>query len=80
MKALVQVGLKRTVLDPQGKTIQAALNRLGFSGIAELRQGKVFEIELAPGVERAEAERQVEQAAREVLTNPVMEEFSIRWE
>lgn len=80
MKALVQVGLKRTVLDPQGKTIQAALNRLGFAGINELRQGKVFEIELAPGVERAEAERQVERAAREVLTNPVMEEFTIRWE
>jgi len=80
MKALVQVGLKSTVLDPQGKTIQAALGRMGFTGIEELRQGKVFEIRWAPGVERAEAERQVERAAREVLTNPVMEVFTIRWE
>lgn len=80
MKALVQVGLKSTVLDPQGKTIQAALSRMGFTGIEDLRQGKVFEISLAPGMERAEAERQVERAAREVLTNPVMEEFIIRWE
>lgn len=79
MTALVQVALKKTVLDPQGTAIQAALGKLGYSGIAALRQGKVFEIEFAAGVDRAAAESQAERAAREVLTNPVIEEYSIRW-
>ncbi|MGH9519636.1 MAG: phosphoribosylformylglycinamidine synthase subunit PurS, partial [Terriglobales bacterium] len=79
MTALVQVALKKTVLDPQGTAIQAALGKLGYTGIAGLRQGKVFEIEFAPGTERAAAESQVEKAARDVLTNPVIEEYSIRW-
>lgn len=80
MKALVHVALKKTVLDPQGKTIQAALAKLGYTGIAELRQGKLFEIEFLDGVEHASAQRQAERAAREVLTNPVIEEYTIRWE
>lgn len=80
MTAWVQVGLKKTVLDPQGKAIQAALGKLGYQGVAELRQAKTFEIQMQPGVDHAEARRQVERAAREVLSNPVIEEFSIRWE
>lgn len=80
MRALVQVALKPTVLDPQGKAIQTALARLGFDGIADLRQAKLFAIELRPGVGRAQAEVQIERAAREILTNPVIEDFSIRWE
>jgi len=80
MTAWVQVELKKTVLDPQGKAIQAALAKLGYQGVAELRQAKMFEIQLQPGLDRAEAQRQVERAAREVLTNPVIEEYSIRWE
>lgn len=80
MTAWVQVGLKKTVLDPQGKAIQNALQRLGYGSIAELRQAKLFEVRLADGVDEAEAKRQVERAAREVLTNPVIENFSIRWE
>lgn len=79
MTALVQVALKRTVLDPQGTAIQAALGKLGYTGIAGLRQGKVFEIEFAPEVDRAAAENQAERAARDVLTNPVIEEYSIHW-
>jgi len=80
MKATVKVALKRSVLDPQGQTIQGALAQLGFGAIAAVRQGKVFELELGPGVDRTEAERQVERAAREVLSNPVIEEFSFRIE
>lgn len=80
MTAFVHVGLKKTVLDPQGTTIQAALAKLGYAGIAELRQGKLFEIRFAPGVARAAAEQEAERAARDVLTNPVIEEYSIRWE
>ncbi|MFQ5817664.1 MAG: phosphoribosylformylglycinamidine synthase subunit PurS [Terriglobia bacterium] len=74
MKARVYVTLKKTVLDPQGQTILAALASLGQQAVKDVRQGKVFELEL-DGVSRAQAEKQVEQIAREVLTNPVIEEF-----
>lgn len=74
MKARVYVTLKKTVLDPQGQTILAALASLGHKAVKDVRQGKVFELEL-DGMSRAEAERAVEQIAREVLTNPVIEEF-----
>ena len=74
MKAQVYVSLKKTVLDPQGKTIHGALAKIGYKGLQEVRQGKFFEITLN-GVSRQEAEAEVERIAREVLTNPVIEEF-----
>ncbi len=80
MTAWVQVGLKPTVLDPQGQAIHAALRKLGFGAVAEVRQAKVFRVQVAAGADPAEARLQVERAAREVLANPVIEEFSIRWE
>jgi phosphoribosylformylglycinamidine synthase PurS subunit len=79
MKAYVQVSLKKTVLDPQGKTIAGALKKMGYGAVGEVRQGKYFEIAL-DGLDRAKAEQQVEKIAREVLTNPVIEEFSYRIE
>ena len=75
MKAYVYVSLKRSVLDPQGKTIQGALNKLGYRGLQEVRQGKFFEITLDGGLDRLQAEGEVSRMAREVLTNPVIEEF-----
>ena len=75
MKAYVYVSLKKTVLDPQGKTIQGALKKMGYQGLQEVRQGKYFEITLNGGLTRADAEAEVERIAREVLTNPVIEEF-----
>lgn len=75
MKAYVYVSLKKTVLDPQGKTIHRALKKMGYKDIAELRQGKFFEISLDGNLNRAQAEKEVERMAREVLTNPVIEEF-----
>ena len=75
MKAYVFVSLKKSVLDPQGKTIHGALNKLGFKGLEEVRQGKYFELTLDGGLTRAEAETEVARIAREVLTNPVIEEF-----
>ncbi|MGH9486468.1 MAG: phosphoribosylformylglycinamidine synthase subunit PurS [Terriglobales bacterium] len=80
MTAWVQVGLKQTVLDPQGKAIQTALARLGYGAIAEVRQAKLFEVRLTAGAGASEARQQVERAAREVLTNPVIEDYSISWE
>jgi len=75
MKAYVYVSLKKSVLDPQGKTIQGALKKMGYRGLEEVRQGKYFELTLDGGLTRAEAEAQVGRIAREVLTNPVIEEF-----
>ena len=80
MKAHVTVMLKTTVLDPQGKTIQGALKRMGYKGVSEVRQGKFFEIQLDGALEKAAAKAEVERIAREVLTNPVIEEFSYRLE
>jgi phosphoribosylformylglycinamidine synthase subunit PurS len=75
MKAYVYVSLKKSVLDPQGKTIQGALKKMGYNGLEEVRQGKYFELTLNGGLTRAEAEAEVGRMAREVLTNPVIEEF-----
>jgi phosphoribosylformylglycinamidine synthase len=74
MKAHVWVMLKRTVLDPQGQTIQNALHSLGFSSVQDVRQGKFFEMKLA-SADRAAAQKEIERISREVLTNPVIEEF-----
>jgi phosphoribosylformylglycinamidine synthase len=75
MKAYVYVSLKKSVLDPQGKTIYGALTKMGYKGLEDVRQGKYFEISLDGGLTRAETEAEVERIAREVLTNPVIEEF-----
>jgi phosphoribosylformylglycinamidine synthase len=77
MKARVYVSLKPTVLDPQGQTIRSALNGLGHHSVTAVRQGKYFDIALAPGTDRAQATQEMEQIARDVLANPVIEEFSI---
>jgi phosphoribosylformylglycinamidine synthase PurS subunit len=75
MKAQVFVSLKKSVLDPQGKTIHGALSKFGYKGLEQVRQGKYFEITLNGDISRSEAEAEVERIAREVLTNPVIEEF-----
>jgi len=77
MKARVFVSLKTTVLDPQGQTVRSALNGLGFSAISEVRQGKFFEISLADGVSRDQAQKDIETIAHEVLANPVIEEYRV---
>jgi len=80
MKAYVYVSLKKTVLDPQGKTIHGALNKLGYQGVTDLRQGKYFEITLDGGLNKQQAQAEVERMAREVLTNPVIEEYHCSFE
>lgn len=65
---------KPTVLDPQGQTIQRALSSLGFSKVNDVRQGKFFVLEL-DGLSREDATHQVERIAKEVLANPVIEQF-----
>ncbi len=80
MKAYVYVSLKKSVLDPQGKTIYNALNKMGYKGLGDVRQGKYFEISLASDLQKDAAKAEVERIAREVLTNPVIEEFSYKIE
>jgi len=75
MKAYVYVSLKKSVLDPQGKTIHGALAKIGYKGLQDVRQGKYFEITLNGGLTKDEAQSEVERIAREVLTNPVIEEY-----
>ncbi len=77
MKARVYVSMKKTVLDPQGQTIQHALVGLGHKSIAEVRQGKFFEIELQGNAGRDECAKEIEQIARDVLANPVMEDYRV---
>jgi len=74
MKAHVWVMLKSTVLDPQGQTIHRALTSLGYAKVQDVRQGKFFVLAL-DGMSREEATKQIERIARDVLTNPIIEEF-----
>jgi phosphoribosylformylglycinamidine synthase PurS subunit len=79
MKARVYVSFKSTVLDPQGQTIRAALAGLGYSAIADVRQGKFFEIALAPGANQEQARKDIDAIAQDVLTNPVIEEYRVEF-
>jgi phosphoribosylformylglycinamidine synthase len=76
MKARVTVTLKTGILDPQGKAIEGALKSLGVGGVASVRQGKVFEIEL-DGTDRAQAEEALKDAAERLLANTVVENYRI---
>ena len=77
MKARVYVSIKPTVLDPQGQTIRSALAGLGHAEIATVRQGKFFEIGLHSGVSREQAQRSLDEIARDVLSNPVIEDYRV---
>ena len=80
MKAKVYVSLKSGVLDPQGKAIQHSVELLGYSGISDVRQGKYFEIALDDSVDTQRARESVEKMAREVLSNPIIEEYRVEIE
>jgi phosphoribosylformylglycinamidine synthase subunit PurS len=74
MKARIYVTLKHGVLDPQGQAIEGALGALGFDGIASVRQGKVFDIELADG---ADADARLKRMCEKLLANTVIEDFRV---
>jgi phosphoribosylformylglycinamidine synthase PurS subunit len=82
MKAHVYVTLKRSVLDAQGQTVAGALRRMEYNGVADVRQGKYFLLTLEDSLAAnpAQAQLEVERIAREVLINPVIEEFTLRLE
>ena len=80
MKAHVYVTLKRTVLDAQGQTVADALRRMDYKNVTDVRQGKYFLLTIEDGIDPEAARVEIERIAREVLTNPVIEEFTFRTE
>jgi len=76
IKARVTVTLKNGVLDPQGKAIEGALGSLGFAGVGQVRQGKVFDLEL-DGADKAKAEADLKAMCEKLLANTVIENYSI---
>ena len=80
MKAKVYVTLKPGVLDPQGKAIQHSVELLGFDGIMDVRQGKYFEIALDGSLDSEGAREAAMKMAREVLSNPVIEDYRVEIE
>ncbi len=76
IKARVTVTLKNGVLDPQGKAIEGALGSLGFDGVGQVRQGKVFDLELQTA-DRAKAEADLKAMCDKLLANTVIENYTI---
>jgi phosphoribosylformylglycinamidine synthase PurS subunit len=77
MKVRVLVSFKDSVLDPQGQTVKNALHTLGYDFVKEVRQGKVFELEIAD-MPREEAEKRILEIAHKVLANPIIEKFTFQ--
>jgi phosphoribosylformylglycinamidine synthase PurS subunit len=77
MKAKVYVTLKPSVLDPQGKAIHHSVESLGFGQIKDVRQGKYFEIALENNLSESDARQAVENLAKNVLANPVIEDYRV---
>ncbi|MCR9069067.1 MAG: phosphoribosylformylglycinamidine synthase subunit PurS [Rhodobacteraceae bacterium] len=73
MKAVVTVMLKDGVLDPQGEAVKSALGAMGFDGVEAVRQGKVIELDLAPGT----TEDQVTEMCEKLLANTVIESYAV---
>ena len=78
-RVVVDVMLKPEILDPQGKAVQGALPRLGFSGVSDVRQGKRFELEI-DGAATEEALAEVHRIAETLLSNPVIEDYEVHVE
>ncbi len=80
MKAKIIITPKKAVLDPQGKTVQNALAHMGYTGVTGVHIGKYIEIDLAPGTDRAAAEKAIHEAAHKLLSNPVIEDYKVEME
>jgi phosphoribosylformylglycinamidine synthase PurS subunit len=74
VKARIIITPKKAVLDPQGKTVQSALEHLGFQGIGAVHMGKYLEIEL-PGADKESWRKQIDDACHKILSNPVIEDY-----
>jgi phosphoribosylformylglycinamidine synthase PurS subunit len=77
MKAKIIITPKKAVLDPQGKTVQSALEHMGYTGVTGVHIGKYIEIDLAPGTDKAAAQKAINDAAHKLLSNPVIEDYRL---
>jgi phosphoribosylformylglycinamidine synthase subunit PurS len=77
MKAKIIITPKKAVLDPQGKTVQNALEHMGYAGVTGVHVGKYLEIDLAPGIDKESATKALDEAARRFLSNPVIEDYRL---
>ncbi|HEY2951093.1 MAG TPA: phosphoribosylformylglycinamidine synthase subunit PurS [Verrucomicrobiae bacterium] len=80
MKAKIIITPKKAVLDPQGKTVQSALEHMGYRGVAGVHVGKYLEIDLAPGTDKETARTALNDAAHKFLSNPVIEDYRLEIE
>ena len=80
MKVKIIITPKKAVLDPQGKTVQTALEHMGYKGVTAVHVGKYLEIDLAPGTDPQTARAALTEAARKFLSNPVIEDFRLEIE
>lgn len=74
MKAKIIITPKKAVLDPQGKTVQNALEHMGYAGIGSVRVGKYLEVELN-GNDKSSYQQQIDEACHKILSNPVIEDY-----
>jgi len=80
MKAKIIVTPKKAVVDPQGKTVQNALEQMGYKGINAVHVGKYIEIDLAPDADKPAAQRALNDAAHKFLSNPIIEDYKLEIE
>jgi phosphoribosylformylglycinamidine synthase len=80
MKAKIIITPKKAVVDPQGKTVQGALEQMGYKGVTGVHVGKYIEIDLAPGTDQAAAQRVLNDAAHKFLSNPIIEDYKLEME
>jgi phosphoribosylformylglycinamidine synthase subunit PurS len=79
MKAKIVITPKKAVLDPQGKTVQNALTQMGYTGVGAVHVGKYLEIEVS-GADPEAARKQIDDACRKILSNPVIEDYRFEME
>ena len=79
MKAKIIITPKKAVVDPQGKTVQSALEHMGYNGVAAVHVGKYIEIDLA-GSDKESARQQLDQACHKFLSNPILEDYKLEIE
>jgi phosphoribosylformylglycinamidine synthase PurS subunit len=80
MKAKIIITPKKAVVDPQGKTVQGALEQMGYKGVIGVHVGKYIEIDLAPGTDKTAAQRALNDAAHKFLSNPIIEDYKLEIE
>jgi phosphoribosylformylglycinamidine synthase len=77
MKAKIIITPKKAVVDPQGITVKKALEHMGYTGVSGVHIGKYIEIDLAPGTDKAAAQKAIDEAAHKLLSNPIIEDYKL---